>query len=165
MSITIQYLQDSGNGNAFATVNGRPTAGVGVISMPYSGAPAQQWIAAQYPGTDKTNSGGVVFVLYYGGKATSQLVITAAGCQQPVVLQPFQQYNLNQLWSYTGAGSSMLNLATGCVLDVSGGNINGGTIQTWPIANNTNQQWTLVTDDDAARVAREAEATEALVAG
>jgi len=165
MSITIQYLQDSGNGNAFATVNGMPKAGAGVVCTAYTGTPAQQWIAAQYPGTDKSNSGGVVFVLYYGGKATSQLVITAQGCQQPVILQPFQQYNLSQLWSYAGAGSALVNLATGCVLDLSGGNPNGGVVQTWPSVNNANQQWSLVTEDDAVLFAREAETKEALVAG
>jgi hypothetical protein len=165
MPITTQFLQDSGHGNAFATVNGMPRAGAGVICTAYSGAPAQQWIAAQYPGTDKTNSDGVVFVLYYGGKASSQLVITASGCQQPVVLQPFQQYALNQLWSYAGAGSSLVNLATGCVLDLSGGKM-GAAVQTWPPSgNNASQQWTLSSEEDAAALfAPEAEAKGALAA-
>jgi|GEM_PF-4898524 len=157
MPITIQYLQNTGNTNGYATVD-FPTAGASVVSMPYSGAPAQQWIAAQYPGTDPTNSDGPVFVLYYGGNAASQLVLTAAVCQQFVTLQPFQPYNLSQLWSYAGSGSRLVNLATGCVLDDNG----SGTIQTWPFVNNSNQPWTLLSEGDAARVACEAE--EALVA-
>jgi hypothetical protein len=155
-------LQNSGNQNSYAEVDGYPQVGSQIVMKGYSGAPAQEWTAAQYPGSDLTNSDGVVFALYKGGDAPLGLVITAGDPGQPVTLQQFEVYNLNQLWSYAKAGSALVSLSTGYVLDAD----NGGTLKTWSAgpAGNSNQQWTFQADADAAQVAPKAEAKEALAA-
>ncbi|MFL5540312.1 MAG: RICIN domain-containing protein [Longimicrobiaceae bacterium] len=150
--MSVLYLQNVGNGNAYATVNGLPQPGEGVICEPFMGAPAQQWLAAQYPGTDPSNGGGVVFALYSAENVGAGLVLTAGPCQQPVTLQPFQQYNLSQLWSYAGPGGVLVNLATGCMLDSNGG-APGANVQTWPQLGNVNQSWSLLTESDARHAA------------
>jgi len=155
-------LQNSGSQNLYAEVDGYPGTGSQIVMKGYSGAPAQEWFAAQYPGADLTNSDGVVFALYKGGDSPLGLVITAGDPNQPVTLQQFQEYNLSQLWSYAGAGSLVVSLATGYVLDAD----NGGTLKTWSLVDgDSNQQWTFQADADAAQVAPGAEAKGALAAG
>lgn len=151
------FLQNSPNGNAFVTVAGFPQPGAKVNSQPYNGGVAQQWIPAQYPGINLNNTGGVVCVMHNAD--SPDLVLTAGSCQSSITLQKFQPYNLNQLWSYPGTGSApgrWVNLATGCSIDLRGGDVTGGKVQTWTTqSNNDNQVWGLLADRDArAAVAR-----------
>lgn len=148
------FLQNSTR-NSFATVNGFPTPGATIVSQPYNGGPAQQWIPAQYPGKDLNDTTGVVCVLYTANDPS--LVMTAGQCKSANTLQKFQPYNHYQLWAYTPGGSSrFLNLATGCSLDLDGGTISGGKLQTWPTeSDNQNQVWTLRADLDARALAQE----------
>jgi hypothetical protein len=156
------FLQNplNGGGNAYATVKGFPAVGAQIYSQPYNGGPAQQWIPAQYPGNDPTNQGGVVCVLYTADEPG--LVMTAGPCQQPTTLQKFQQGNRYQLWAYPGTNGqgTWVNCGTGCVLDLSGGNVNGGLVQTWSNVNNNNQQWALQLDTQAKATADAAPALE-----
>lgn len=145
------FLQNTPNGNGFATVSGFPQAGAKVNSQPYNGGDAQQWIPAQYPGSNLDDTGGVVCVLHNAG--SPDLVLTAGSCQSSTTLQKFQPYNLYQLWSYPGTGRGpgrWVNLATGCSIDLSGGDISGGKVQTWTTqSNNDNQVWGLLADSQA----------------
>lgn len=162
--MNIQYLQNTGNGNSFATVNGMPQPGAGVFCEPLSLAPVQQWIAAEYPGSDPSNDGNVVFALYLAETVQSaKLVLTAGFCQDLVTLQPFQQGNLLQLWSYyqPGAQGWLVNLATGCVLD------DRGFVHTGQLGPTPGQYWSLVTEPNARQAADAAAKVkgEALVTG
>lgn len=162
MAIQSYFLQNplNGGGNAYATVQGLPAVGSQIFSQPYNGGPAQQWIPAQYPGNDLNNQGGVVCVLYTAD--APGLVMTAGPCQQPTTLQIYQPGNRSQLWAYPGNGpqGTWVNCATGCFLDLSNGNAGGGLVQTWPNANNNNQQWTLQSDTQAQLSAAAAPALE-----
>lgn len=148
-----EFLIQNAGGNCFISVNGVPAAGATLWSQPFNGGPAQQFIPAQYPGSDPGNTGGVVCALYSAGTGSSfNLVLTASGCQRPLTLQPFQEGNLFQLWAYKGAGksSTFLNLGSNCMLDMNGGQCNGGTIQTWPVNGSSAQSWTTVPVSEAS---------------
>jgi hypothetical protein len=152
------FLQNTPYGNAFATVSGVPTPGAEVICQPYNGGLAQQWIPAQYPGTDPGNTGGVVCALYTADG--DGLVLTGDSCQARVTLQRFQELNLHQLWAYQSTGGPWgvwLNLATGCALDSAG----ASTVQTFENKENRQQLWTVVAYDQA-RAAAEAAVAPAL---
>lgn len=148
-----QIIQNTG-GNCVVTVNGTPEVGATLWSQPYSGASAQQWITAQYPGDDPSNTGGVVCVIYYGGSTASPSLVVTAPSQagQPVTLQKFQMGNLNQLWAYDGAGttSTFLNLGNAYMLDLYHGQCNGGQIQTYQPNNTQAQSWKTTSVAEAA---------------
>jgi hypothetical protein len=144
------FLQNAPLGDAFATVDEFPRPGARVISQPYNGGPAQQWIPAQYPGTDLNDTGGVVCALHTVG--AKGLVLTAGPCDAYASLQPFEAFNLYQLWSYQGTHGSpgvWVNLATGCVMDSEGAK----TVLTWANEANDNQLWTVIAIDDDGAVA------------
>src|SRR5215213_2302633 len=96
------FIQNAG-GNCYVSVNGVPAPGATLWSQPYNGGPAQQWIPAEYPGTDPSDTAGVVCALYCAGTGSQfYLAITASTCGTRVTLEPFENYNLYQLWAYQG---------------------------------------------------------------
>jgi hypothetical protein len=156
MALQAFYIQSTGGGCFVSAAV--PQASAPLYSQGISSNVAQQWIPAQYPGTDPTNVDGVVCVLYSAESVTSTspntptLVISASSCGAACTLEPFQQGNLYQLWAYKGTGqaTTCLNLGNGCMLDLANGDCSGGAIQTYQANNTSSQSWTMLTPVQAA---------------
>ena len=141
------YLVNTSRKDWCAAVDGKLAVGQYVVSQVYDpDSPLQQWIPAEYPGTDLKDTDGVVCVLFTAQTLDgNHLALTAWDSEQPVTVEKFVEYNPFQLWGYPGTGSEgiFVNLGNASVLDLRDGEI-GDYLQTWPRwAGSLNQEWEL----------------------